>query len=135
MAELKRYRRKSGTTVIAVRLDLDTEGFTYRKWDGLQRCKAGDWIVHNAGDTYTVDAESFANTYRQVSPGLYAKTAAVFAEQAEAAGIIATKEGSTAYQAGDMLVFNDASRIDGYAVSLGKFNELYEPEDSGSSIT
>lgn len=130
MTELKRYRRKPGTAVIAVRLDLDTDGFSYRKWGASQRCKAGDWIVKNAGDTYTVDADTFAKTYREQSPGQYVKTGEVFAARAETAGQVATKEGSTSYQAGDMLVFNDEARTDGYAVSAAKFPELYEPADS-----
>jgi hypothetical protein len=37
--------------VIAVRLDLETDGFSYRKWGDTQRCKAGDFIVSNDGDT------------------------------------------------------------------------------------
>lgn len=130
MAELRRYRRKAGTAVIAVRLDLETSGFEYQKWGGTQRCKAGDWIVNSAGETHTVDATSFANTYRQVSPGVYVKTGCVFAERAEAAGFIATKEGACAYQAGDMLVFNEPGRTDGYAMSPKSFESLYEPDDA-----
>ncbi|MCP5004175.1 MAG: hypothetical protein GY941_09585, partial [Planctomycetes bacterium] len=45
MEGLRRYRKKATANVIAVRLELDTDGFTYRKWGGEQFCKAGDWIV------------------------------------------------------------------------------------------
>jgi hypothetical protein len=130
MSELKKYRRKPGTAVIALRLDLETAGFEYQKWGGVQRCKRGDWIVNNAGDTYTVDSETFANTYREFSQGLYVKTGLVYAERATAAGTIATKEGSTDYQSGDMLVFNDPSRRDGYAMSAKKFESLYDADDT-----
>ncbi len=130
MASLGKFKRKSLTTVTAVRLDLDTEGFVYRKWGGSQRCKGGDWIVNSSGETYTVDAESFALTYRQLSPGVYVKDAPVWAERAEVAGEIPTKEGRSAYQAGDILVFNDAERRDGYAMSAERFALLYEPADS-----
>jgi hypothetical protein len=130
MGELKKYRRRPGTAVVAVRLDLETDGFSYFKWGASQRCKAGDWIVNNAGDTYTVDADSFAQTYREQSPGQYAKTGHVFAERAAAAGSMTTKEGSSTYQPGDMLVYNDTSRRDGYAMSALKFDELYEPDDT-----
>lgn len=126
---LTKFRRKKETTVTAVRLDLETEGFTYRKWGGIQHCKAGDFIVNNGGETYTVDAESFARTYREVSPGVYQKDTPIWAERAEAAGVIATKEGQTAYQAGDMLVFSDTERNDGYAISLERFESLYEPAE------
>jgi len=126
---LREYRRRERTTITAVRLDLETEGFTYQKWGGTQRCKAGDWIVDNAGDTYTIDAEVFANTYRKVGPGVYEKVATVWAQRAESAGVIRTKEGSTEYEAGDVLVYNDAERRDGYAMKAETFDSLYEPPD------
>ncbi len=69
----RRYRRKPGHYVIAIRLDLDTGGFHYRKWGGQQHCKPGDWLVFNQGDIYTVDAEVFARIYRQTGPGQYGK--------------------------------------------------------------
>jgi hypothetical protein len=124
---LQRYRRRKQTSVTAVRLDLDTEGFVYRKWGGTQRCKRGDWLVNNQGDVYTVDGETFARTYRMVSPGVYEKDAPVWAERVENAGTIQTQEGSTAYQAGDYLVFNHPAGKDGYAMSRETFDSLYEP--------
>lgn len=127
MANLREFRRKDATPVIAVRLDLDTKGFSYTKWGGVQRCKAGDWIVRNGAETYTVDAETFARTHREVRPGTFVKHASVWAERATAAGSIRTKEGATAYSAGDMLVFNDAARDDGYAMPAERFDALYEP--------
>ena len=67
----RRYRRKPDQAVSAVRLDLPLEGggFAYRKWGDLQRASEGDWLVDNGGDVYTVGAESFARTYRQIGPG------------------------------------------------------------------
>ncbi len=127
MGKLKKYRRKPGAAVTAVRLDLDTEGFTYQKWGGTQRCKAGDWVVENDGEVYTIDAESFESTYRQISPGRYEKFGEVWAEEASEAGSITTKEGSTDYSAGDFLVYNDAERRDGYAIEAKKFASMYEP--------
>jgi hypothetical protein len=127
MRERRKYVKKADTFVVAVQLDLDTEGFTYRKWGGLQRCKPGDWLVNNRGDVYTVDRETFARTYRALSPGLFVKTAAVWAEIAEADGQIATKEGVTHYQAGAYLVYNDPEGRDGYAVSADDFERMYEP--------
>jgi hypothetical protein len=32
MPNRRRYRKKAGELVVAVRLDLDTKGFTYTKW-------------------------------------------------------------------------------------------------------
>ena len=109
---MQQYRKKKRTAVTAVQLDLDTEGFEYKKWGGVQRCKRGDWLVNNQADVYTIDNETFRTTYRQVSPGMYEKTASVWTEQAKQKGVIQTKEGSTAYDAGDYLVYNDPSRMD-----------------------
>lgn len=129
MATRRRYRKRAGTAVVAVQLDLDTAGFTYRKWGGEQVCKAGDWLVNNGGDVYTVDRETFARTYRAESPGLYRKIAPVWAEIADSAGSVRTKEGATHYQAGDYLVFNEESGGDAYAVTARSFEAMYEPMD------
>ena len=114
--------------MIAVRLSLDTDGLVYRKWGGDQRAKPGDWIVDNDGDVYTVDGDVFARTYRQTGPGTYVKTTPVWAERAEAAGIVRTKEGTTRYEAGDYVVSNDPQGADEYAVSAERFEALYTPE-------
>ncbi len=123
---MRQYRRRERTFVTAVRLDLDTEGFTYQKWDGTQRCKRGDWLVNNRGDVYTIDADTFECTYQMVSPGLYEKVAPVWAEVAAEPGTIPTKEGSTAFLAGDYLVFNAPDCKDGYAMKAETFRQLYE---------
>ena len=126
---LRPYRRRAGADVVAVRLDLETDGFTYRKWGGEQRCKAGDWVVENAGEVYTVDAASFAETYRRTGPGTYRKVGRVWAERARSPGTIETKESATEYAAGDYLVFNRPDRGDGYAIAADKFRSLYEPDE------
>ena len=119
------YAKRDTETVVAVQLDLDTSGFTYQKWGGTQRCKPGDWLVHNNGDTYTVDRESFARTYRATGPGTYVKIAPVWAEEASAPGEVHTKEGATHYERGDYLVYNDAEGGDAYAVSKESFERMY----------
>jgi hypothetical protein len=124
----QRYRRKPDQTVVAVQLRLDTEGFTYRKWGGEQRCKAGDWLVDNDGEVYTVDQESFALTYRHVGKGAYVKSAPVWAEVASEDGSVATKEGRSAYRQGDYLVSNNEDGSDAYAISSEKFLVQYEPD-------
>jgi hypothetical protein len=128
----RRYRRKPDQAVTAVRLALDFDGFSYRKWGGTQRAQAGDWLVDNGGDVYTVAADSFAGTYRQASPGRWVKAAPVWAEKAARAGSVATKEGRTDYAAGDWLVSNGEDGSDAYAISAAKFEQLYEPDpDAG----
>lgn len=124
-----RYRKRATLEVTAVRVDLETDGFEYQKWGNIQRCKKGDWLLDNAGDVYTVDADTFARTYKEVSPGRFTKTGTVWAKEADAAGTIRTKEGETEYRAGDFLVYNDSALQDGYAVERSKFIEMYDPED------
>jgi hypothetical protein len=124
----QRYVRRPDRPVAAVRLTLDTDGLVYRKWGDEQRAKPGDWIVDNDGDVYTVDPEVFARTYRQVGPGAYVKTTPIYAERAERAGSVRTKEGATHYAPGDYLVSNEADGSDAYAISAAKFEELYAPD-------
>ena len=129
MAERKRYRRRPDRPVVAVRLQLETDGFDYRKWNDRQHCKAGDWIVDNEGDVYTVDATTFERTYKAVGTGTFVKTAPIWAEQAAAGGSVETKEGRTHYEAGDFVVSNNEDGSDAWAIRAQKFNDLYEPEE------
>lgn len=129
MSPRRRYRRKPDQPVVAVRLLLDTDGLVYRKWGGEQRGKAGDWLVDNDGDVYTVDADSFARSYRAVGLGQYVKCAPVWATQAAAAGEVATKEGRTRHGAGDFIVSNHADGRDAYAVQAQKFHAMYELDE------
>jgi hypothetical protein len=126
MSARRKYKKKASSFVTAVQLDLDTEGFKYQKWGGEQVAKKGDWLVDNNGDKYTVSQESFATTYELVSPGVYVKSAPVWAEVAEKAGKVRTQEGETAYQPGDYLVSNNADGTDAYAVDKEKFASMYE---------
>ena len=105
MTEFREYRRRRETPVTATQLSLDTDGFTYRKWGGVQTASAGDWLVNRGGEAYTVERRVFERTYRLISPGLYEKVTPVWARVAEADGVISTKEGETHYGAGDMIVF------------------------------
>jgi hypothetical protein len=123
----REYRRRSGATVFALRLNLETDGFWYVKWGARQRCKQGDWLVQSGDDSYTVDADVFARTYERVADATYKKSGTVWAEQAAEAAAIDTKEGRTQYEAGDYVVYNDREKTDGYAVSRAKFEEMYEP--------
>jgi len=121
-----RYVKRANQSVVAVQVALEGAGFTYEKWGARQTCKAGDWLVNNNGDVYTVDAESFRKTYERVGDGKYVKTTPVWAEVATGSGRVQTKEGTTEYVAGDYLVFNEESGGDAYAVGARKFEEMYE---------
>jgi hypothetical protein len=129
LSELRRYRRRPEQYVVAVPLRLDTEGFTYRKWGGEQRCKPGDWLVDDDGDVHTVDAEVFETTYRQVRRGAYVKCTPVWAEVASEAGSVPTKEGRSHYNRGDFVVFNNEDGTDGYAMTAERFQSRYEADE------
>ncbi len=126
MGERKRYRKQATALVTAVKLDLDMDGFTYRKWGGDQTCKAGDWLLNNDGDTYSVAGDVFERTYEKVSDGVYKKVSTIWAEIADKNGKIKTKEGETHYSAGDYIVFNEGDEQDGYAIEASKFVAMYE---------
>jgi uncharacterized protein len=123
----RQYVKRANQSVVAVQLALSGAGFTYEKWGGRQTCKAGDWLVDNKGDVYTVDADTFARTYERVGDGKYVKTTPVWAEVAKESGRVTTKEGTTDYEAGDYVVSNDEDGRDAYAVSGRVFEEMYEP--------
>ena len=127
--EKRRYHRKPNQFVVAVQLKLDTSGFEYTKWGGPQRCKQNDFIVDNQGDVYSVDAEVFARTYRELAPGQYVKTTPVWATQAKQGGSVPTKEGASQYGAGDYVVSNDEAGKDQYAVERAKFEAMYELDE------
>ncbi len=129
MKQRCRYYKHHDYAVTAVQLALDTPGFSYQKWGAEQICKQGDWLVDNDGDIYTIDAATFAKTYRQISPGRFIKTTAVWAEVAESDGRIKTKEGASYYRAGDYLVFNDRNGTDGYCMSADRFLAMYQADE------
>jgi hypothetical protein len=64
-----------------------------------------------------------------VSSGLYKKVAPVWAEVAAESGTILTKAGSTAYLAGDYVVFDAPDRKSGYAMKAETFRQLYESSE------
>lgn len=125
--------KREETQAVAVPIHLNSEGIYYEKWGSLQHSPASAWLVQNikSGDAYTIDANSFARTYERLPnlPGNYVKTAPVWAERALADGVIKTREGTTAYGAGDVLVFNRPDGDDGYAMSSEKFTTRYTPAE------
>ena len=125
MSRRLKYLKRPVQIVLAVQIALDTRGFSYKKWGTTQTCRRGDWLVDNGGDVYTVNRDSFARTYRRIGPGRYLKITPVWAERADAAGKVSTKEGVTHYRAGDYLVFNEKSGGDAYAVTARKFHKMY----------
>lgn len=122
----QRYRKKPDQFITAVQLNLKTSGFTYEKWGDVQKCLPGDWLVNNNGNIYTVDQQTFSQTYREIAAGQFVKTAPVWAEQATSSGKIDTKEASTEYQAGYYLVYSDSEGADAYAMPEEEFIRMYE---------
>jgi hypothetical protein len=81
----KTKRGRTTAFVTAVQLDLDTEGFRYNKWGGG---KYANVAIGSSTTTVTstVSQEAFAKTHQLISPGVYLKTASVWAEVAEMQG-------------------------------------------------
>lgn len=129
MKNLHRYRKKADQFVIAIQLSLETAGFSYQKWGGEQRCKPGDWLVNNNGDVYTIDGDAFQRTYQKVATGRYVKVTPVWATKATQAGSVDTKEGTSQYQAGDYIVYNQEDGTDAYCVRPEKFESMYELDE------
>ncbi len=125
----QRYRRKADQFVTAVQLNLPLNAFSYQKWGGEQHAKRGDWLVDNGGDVYTIEEQSFAETYRYLRPGVYVKTTPIWAEQASHAGAVQTKEGQSHYGVGDYLVSNNQDGSDAYCMTPEKFAALYEMDE------
>jgi hypothetical protein len=110
-------------------LDLDTAGFTYRKWGAEQFCKPSDWIVDNNGDIYSVDAAVFAKTYRKTGDGTFVKITPIWAEVAIEPGSVTTIEGESHYESGDYLVSNNEDGSDAYCINAAKFEAMYELDE------
>jgi hypothetical protein len=127
MTERRKYRKKTDQRVVAVRLALDTDGLVYRKWGGRQVARRGDWLVDNDGDVYTVESDSFARTYKQLSVGVYLKTTPVWAQIATQPGSVKTKEGLSHYRKGDYIVYNEKDGSDGYCMTAAAFKSTYRP--------
>lgn len=122
----KKYQKRAHQMVLAVQINLETAGFEYKKWGNTQSCRAGDWLVNNNGDCYTISESSFAKTYRELAPGQFVKVTPVWASIATDTGKVKTNEGYTEYGVGDYLVSNNEDGSDAYAVSRVKFEEMYE---------
>lgn len=63
MNQRSRFHSKPDQFVVALQLRPDPQGFDFRKWAGIQHCKANDWIGGDEGKVHTVNADSFAGTY------------------------------------------------------------------------
>lgn len=135
MSKRIEYRKRDNFHVTAVRLDLDFDGFSYRKWNNQQQCAQGDWLLNNGGDIYTVAADYFHTHYQEISPGQFNKVGAVWAEVAPEDGTIGTLEGKTAYKTGDYLVFDRAIGGDAYAVKKSKFELMYQAVEMDADLT
>ncbi len=121
-----KYRKKAGQAIHAVQVDLDLLSFSYQKWGDSQTCKAGDGLVDNNGDIYTIDQQVFSNSYQKISPATYQKIAPVWARQADEDGSVKTKEGRSHYRAGDFIVANREDGDDAWCMSEEKFHDMYE---------
>ena len=128
---MKKYHKKATQTVVAVQLNLDTEGLHYQKWGDQQFAKKGDWLIDNDGSIYSIDKAAFARTYQLVSPGQYQKVSDIYAKLADKDSCIDTLEGKTHFLKGDYIVYENPGQTEGaYAVSAEKFEAMYDLVDN-----
>ena len=133
MSEHQKLVKRPDQAVHARRLDLDTDGFTYRKWGGQQRCKAGDWIVSSDGDTYTLDAKTFARNYRHLKDGAYLQPHAGLGRTGDR-GRRGADEGRRHQVSGWRLSgLEPGRRRRGYAVAKAKFERTFTAPRVGRS--
>jgi hypothetical protein len=64
-----------------------------------------------------------------LSPGVYLKVTPIYAVKATGTGHVETKEGLSAYRAGDYIVSNNADGSDAYCISAEKFDAMYELDE------
>jgi hypothetical protein len=81
------------------------------------------------GDVYIANVDGFERAYGMVSRDMFETHSSVWAEQAETAGAIETKEGSTHYCSDDYPIFNVPGRQNGYAIAAETFHSQYEPSE------
>ena len=117
-------RRYRGTAVVrAVRL---TAPRVWRTGRGSElSAAAGDWLVSDGAEEWTVAAEVFARSYRALPDGRYVKDADVWAVRADRAGEVSTLEGPVRNEAGDWVLRG----VDGelWTVTDAYFRSHYEP--------
>lgn len=123
---MKKYRKRPDQYVIAIQLNLETDGMTYSKWGHMQAFDQGDWLIYSDGECYTVREDSFEKTYSLIMPGMYLKTAPVWAYVVDEIDSVRTNQGATDYEPGDYWVSNDEQGQDAYAVSKENFERMYE---------
>ncbi len=117
-----KYRKR--IVILAFR---STDGATYHKSWGDQRCQPGHWVVVGPdGDVYGCDAIVFHETYEPVDGNshAYRKRAIVDAQQLAVNTTIQTLEGEAHGRVGDWLVTNPTGET--YVVPQKVFMETYE---------
>ena len=113
---------RSVAVVDAVRLTEDSEWAT-ANGDPLS-ASAGDWMLSDGGDHWSVAPDVFAASYEPVGDGRYAKTATVTAIQLTAPFAVDTLEGVATGAAGDWLVRNPTGEC--WPVPAETFSKRYE---------
>lgn len=100
---------RSTATVHAVRLT-DEHRWTTAAGDELVGA-AGDWLLSEGDDTWTVAADVFAATYEPVADGIYRKVALVQAAQLAEDVEVITLEGIATAGPGDWLARNPGGDV------------------------
>lgn len=125
MSAYRRYKRKGNEVVIAIQLDLDTEGFSYQKQGAERRCNAQDWLLSDRSGTYAVDDSTFARAFEEIGVGQYTMVGIVRAKVSDSAGHIRVGQRKVPHEPGDYLVWDESTQSIGYAVPKDWFEASY----------
>lgn len=127
---LLKYKRRPGNEVQAIQLPQLAHSMIYIAWGAEQSANTGDWLIRStAGEVWTVEKKSFEHTYCPVinRPGWFDKFAPVWAKRATEAGVVKTKEGESAYAAGDYICYSGGNTTDVWPLAQSAFEMRYEP--------
>jgi hypothetical protein len=122
LARGRSYR--SVSVVTAQRLPDDYE-WTTPNGDALSAV-AGDWLLSDGADQWSVADDVFAKSYRPIGDGRYEKTATVIAVRLDEPFAVQTLEGVATGAAGDWLVRNPTG--ESWPIPAATFAKRYEPE-------
>lgn len=112
-------------TVLSYQLDTDHE-WTTSGGDVLVG-RAGDWLVSNDSDMWTVAADVFERTYEQLPNGRWRKTALITAVRATERTTIQTLEGPAVAEVGDWIATNPTG--ESWPIKADTFARHYVPAD------
>lgn len=122
------FVKSAGAEVRASRL---TVRRTWRTARGdAMRARAGDWLVEQGSEEWTVAAAVFEERYEEVRPGVFRSRQAIRAVRVEEPLEIETLEGWVHAASGDLLALGPAGDV--WPIPAERFAATYRPAPAGA---